>query len=96
MTNKTIINKIQKHRTHLNSLGVKRLAIFGSVARGEARRNSDIDILVEFDGAITFDRFMDTKFYLEDLLHRKVDLVVPQAIKPRMKASIAQDLIYVA
>ncbi len=96
MTSKTIIAKIKKHRTHLNSLGVKRLAIFGSVARGEARRDSDIDILVEFDGAITFDSFMDTKIYLEDLLNRRVDLVVPQAIKPRMKAHIFQDLIYVA
>jgi len=95
MIGKSIITKIRKHRTHLNSLGVKRLAIFGSVARGEARQNSDVDILVEFDDAVTFDRFMNTKFYLEDLLRRRVDLVLPQAIKPRMKDRIAQDLIYV-
>jgi predicted nucleotidyltransferase len=96
MTSKSVISKIQKNRSHLASLGVKKLGIFGSVARGEARRDSDIDILVEFDGAVTFDRFMDTKFYLEDLLNRRVDLVVPQAIKPSMKARIVQDLIYVA
>jgi uncharacterized protein len=96
MTGKTIIAKIKKNRTHLNSLGVKRLAIFGSVARGEARRGSDVDILVEFNGKVTFDRFMDTKIYLEDLLHRRVDLVLPEAIKPRLKDNIAQDLVYVA
>lgn len=94
--NKRIITKIQKHRLHLNSLGVKSLAIFGSVARGEERKDSDVDILVEFDGAITFDRFMNTKFYLEELLDRRVDLVVQKALKPRIKTRIAQDLVYVA
>ena len=96
MPNKRIITKIQKNRTYLNRLGVKSLAVFGSVARGEARKDSDVDILVEFDGAVTFDRFMDTKFYLEELLGRRVDLVVPNALKPRLKNRIAQDLIYVA
>jgi predicted nucleotidyltransferase len=96
MPNKRIIAKIQKHRLHLNSLGVKSLAVFGSVARGEARKDSDVDILVEFDGAVTFDRFMDTKFYLEELLGRPVDLVIQKALKPRMKTRIGQDLVYVA
>lgn len=95
MPNKRIITKIHKNRTYLNQLGVKSLAVFGSVARGEARKNSDVDILVEFEGAVTFDKFMDTKFYLEDLLGRRVDLVVPKAIKPRLKNRIARDLIYV-
>ena len=77
-------------------MGVKSLAVFGSVARGEATRNSDVDILIEFSGPVTFDRFMDTKFYLEDLLGRRVDLVMPQAIKPRLKSHIQRDLVYVA
>jgi len=96
MTGKAIISRIQKQRVNLNKLGIKRLAIFGSIARGEAHGNSDVDILIEFDGAVTLDRFMDAKFYLEELLERRVDLVLPQAIKPRMKDRIAQDLIYVA
>ena len=95
MPNKRIIARIQKHRAYLNKFGVKSLAVFGSVARGEVRKNSDVDILVEFDGAVTFDRFMNTKFYLEDLLGRRVDLVVPKALEPRLKTRIAQDLIYV-
>lgn len=91
----SVITKIREHRSDLDRLRVKSLAIFGSVARGEARQDSDVDILVEFDSALTFDRFMDTKFYLEDLLGRHVDLVVPQALKPRLKTLISEDLIYV-
>ena len=96
MTRRAVISRIRRHRDQLTKLGVKSVAIFGSVARGEDRPDSDVDILVEFDGRATFDRYMDTKFYLEELLGRKVDLVTPKAIKPRMKPYIMQDLIDVA
>jgi predicted nucleotidyltransferase len=96
MTRRTVISRIRKHRAELTRLGVKSLSFFGSVARGEDRPGSDVDILVEFNGRATFDRYMDTKFYLEELLGRKVDLVTPKAIKPRMKPYIMQDLIHVA
>lgn len=96
MTGTAILTTLQKHRARLSEMGVKSLAVFGSVARGEAKKDSDVDILVEFAGPVTFDRFMDTKFYLEDLLGRRVDLVMPQAIKPRLKSRIQRDLVYVA
>ena len=96
MTRRTVISRIRKHRAQLTRLGVKSLSIFGSVARGEERPDSDVDILVEFEGRATFDRYMDTKFYLEELLGCKVDLVTPKAIKPRMKPYIMRDLIHVA
>jgi predicted nucleotidyltransferase len=96
MTLQTVIARIRKHRAQLRELGVKSLSLFGSVARGEERADSDVDILVEFEGKVTFDRYMDTKFYLEDLLGCKVDLVTPKAIKPRMKPLIMQDLVRVA
>ncbi|MDI6770442.1 MAG: nucleotidyltransferase family protein [Anaerolineales bacterium] len=95
MTSRTVISNIRKRRAELTRLGVKSLSIFGSVARGEERPDSDVDILVEFEGRATFDRFMDTKFYLEEILGRKVDLVMPQAIRPRMKPYIMQDLVHV-
>jgi predicted nucleotidyltransferase len=95
MTGKTIISRIQKHRAALEKFGVRRLAVFGSVARGQADKDSDVDILVEFDGAPTFDGFMDTKFFLEDLLGRRVDLVVSAALKPRIRDRIQRDLVYV-
>jgi predicted nucleotidyltransferase len=96
MTRRTVISRIRRHRAELTKLGVKSLSVFGSVARGEDQPGSDVDILVEFRGRATFDRYMDTKFYLEELLGRKVDLVTPKAIKPRMKQYIMQDLIHVA
>lgn len=96
MSRKSVITRIRKHRAQLEKLGVKSLSLFGSVAREEETKNSDVDILVEFNGLATFDRYMDTKFYLEDLLGCKVDLVTPKAIKPRMKPYIMQDLVHVA
>jgi len=96
MTRRTVITRIRKHRAQLEKLGVKSVSIFGSVARGEERPGSDVDILVEFKGKATFDRYMDTKFFLEELLGCKVDLVTPKAIKPRLKPYIMQDLIHVA
>ena len=96
MTRRVIISRIRKHRAQLEKLGVKSLSLFGSVARGEERPDSDVDILVEFKGPATFDRYMDTKFYLEELLGSKVDLVTPRAIKPRLKPYIMRDLVHVA
>lgn len=96
MTRRTVISRIRKHRDQLTKLGVKSLSIFGSVARGEEHPDSDVDILVEFKGRATFNRFMDTKFYLEEVLGCKVDLVTPHAIKPRIKDNVTRDLIHVA
>jgi uncharacterized protein len=95
MTRRVVISRIRRHRAQLTKLGVKSVSIFGSVARGEDSTGSDVDILVEFKGRATFDRYMDTKFYLEELLGCKVDLVTLRALKPRMKPSVMQDLIHV-
>lgn len=75
---------------------VKHLGIFGSCARGEMRPDSDIDVLVEFDGPPTFDGYMDLKFYLERLFGTGVDLVTEDAVRPRMRPMIEKDLIHVA
>lgn len=96
MKRKEIIALIREHYDQLTKLGVSSLAVFGSVARDEISKTSDVDILVEFEGKVTFDRFMDTKFFLEDLLGMSVDLVMPESIRPRLKPYILQDLVYVA
>ena len=75
MKREEIIALIRENNEQLTKLGVSSLAVFGSVARDEASKTSDVDILVEFNGKATFDRFMDTKFFLEDLLGLQVDLV---------------------
>ncbi len=75
--------------------GVAKIGIFGSFARGEERSESDIDVLVAFqNGKKTFDNFMGTKFFLEDLFKRKVDLVADAALKPLIRDPILQDVIY--
>ena len=75
----------------LRKHGVKRAGIFGSVARGEARPESDVDILVELDaGASLFD-FIDVKLDLEDMLGRRIDLVEYAAIKPLLRDRILRE-----
>jgi predicted nucleotidyltransferase len=87
---------LRAHREDLRRLGVKSLSLFGSTARDEARPDSDIDLLVEFAGPATFDAFMDLKFYLEDLLGRRIDLVTSRALKPRIRPSVEREAILVA
>lgn len=75
---------------HLNDrlrteFGVSALYVFGSVAHGEARPDSDIDVLVEFDGPPTFARFMDLKALLEDTLGAHIDLVTRAALRSQLK-----------
>lgn len=72
------------------------MSIFGSVARNDDNHNSDIDILVKFIDTPTFDRYMDLKFFLEELLGRKVDLVTEDALREEIKPYVKKDLIRVA
>jgi len=96
MKRNEILKTLRAHRDELRQrFGVKSLAVFGSVARGEARPDSDVDILVEFEGRATFDRYMGLKFFLEDLLGRRVDLVTRKALKPRLRPYVEQEAIYV-
>jgi len=76
--------------------GVQDLAIFGSVARDEAGPDSDVDVLVTFEGRTGFRAFMGLQFELESLLGTRVDLVTPKAMKPTMRPRIERDLIHVA
>lgn len=75
---------------------VKKIAIFGSFARGEQKEESDIDLLVEFEEeGKTFDNYMELKFFLEDLLNKKIDLVMKDALKDSIKELIMKELEYV-
>ena len=91
----TIRRILGEHRADLKKLGVKSLALFGSAARGEARQESDLDFLVEFEGRASFDKYMDLKFFLEDLLGAKVDLVTRKALKPRLRRYVEKEAIHV-
>ena len=91
-----IIEQIRRQRAQLDALGVKSLGLFGSVARGEARDDSDVDLLVAFDGPATFDRYMDLKFFLEELLGRRVDLVTERGLRKALRPTVERELRRVA
>ena len=84
---------MRANKDQLLALGVASLILFGSVARNQAGPNSDVDLLVEFQGKPSFDRYMDLKFFLEDTLGQSVDLVTKDALKPRLKPFIDKDAI---
>jgi predicted nucleotidyltransferase len=95
--NQKILTLLKNHFKELQSrFGIKSLAIFGSVARGTATDKSDIDVLVSFEKPATFNGFMEVKFYLEDLLGSKIDLVTEKALRPEIKDEIQRELINVA
>ena len=91
-----VVRLLAEHRQDLSQFGVKSLALFGSVVRGEDRPGSDVDMLVEFEGAATFDRYMGLRFFLEDLLDAPVDLVTRKALKPRLRPYVEREALYVA
>ena len=91
-----VLQLLREHQADLDRFGVKSIALFGSVVRDEAGPASDVDVLVEFDGTATFDRYMGLKLYLEDLLGVSVDLVTPRSLKPRVRPYVEREAIRVA
>ena len=89
----TVLQKLEEHRETIRGFGVKRLGLFGSCARGEATSGSDLDFVVELEKK-SFDAYMDLKDFLEELFGCKVDLVMKDAIKPRLKEPILKETIY--
>ena len=96
MLNKKIIMKsIQDNLDEVKRYGIRRIGVFGSFVRSSQNEKSDIDVLIEFyPDKKNFDNYMELKFFLEKLLHRKVDLVIKDAIKPRIKPAILNEVLY--
>jgi predicted nucleotidyltransferase len=65
MQRDAILRVLSSHQARLREMGVKSLALFGSVARGQAAEGSDVDLLVEFDRPVGYFHFLDVKEYLE-------------------------------
>ena len=93
-------NLLAASESEIRALGVARLALFGSVLRGDARPDSDVDLLVQFSpGAKTFGRFLALSELLEDRLGRRVELVTTEALSPFIGPRIlaeAQDVLRAA
>ena len=90
---RTVINK---HSNFLkDNYHVKKIGVFGSVARGDQKEISDIDILVEFSEPIGFFRFIELEEFLSNAIGKKVDLVTQKALKPVIKEDILKEVVYV-
>jgi predicted nucleotidyltransferase len=89
-----VLQILAQHQDELRQqFGVKSLALFGSVVRGEATDNSDVDLLVEFDRPIGLLHLVGTEQYLEKLLKVKVDLVLKRAVLPELKDEIWEETV---
>lgn len=75
--------------------GVTGLALFGSTAREAARINSDLDVLVAFDGPATSERYFGVLFYLEDLFGCSVDLVSEKALRAELRPFVEKEAVHV-
>ena len=93
-----VLSYLNKNQNYFyKNYGVEILAIFGSVARGEESKNSDIDLLYEIkdDRKLSIFKYLKLLKELEDGLASKVDLVRNKTIKPKVKENIANELVYV-
>jgi len=83
LTRDQAISRLQAVEADIRSLGVRRLALFGSVLRNEARPDSDVDLLVEFHPHLkSFDHFLALAELLESVLERRVEIVTTEALSP--------------
>jgi len=88
---------LRQHKSELaDEFGVSEIGIFGSVVRGEACDDSDVDVLVEFDKPVTLFGFIDLEYYLQQLLDvKKVDLVQKSGLKRYIGSHILREVQYV-
>ncbi len=92
---KDVIKQLKNLNQQLNKdFGVSKMGVFGSYARGKEEKNSDIDVLVEFDRPVNLFEFSRLKSFLSDQLGIQVDLVTPGALKPLIKDEILRSVAY--
>jgi len=96
MSRDLIVRTLRERRPDLELLGVSRVALFGSIARDEATFDSDVDLLVEFQGPVGLFHFVHVKRFLEQLLGRPVDLVTSDALHPALREVILAEAFDVA
>jgi uncharacterized protein len=91
-----IIKQLRQNRPEITRrFQVKSLLIFGSYVRGQQKKKSDLDILVEFSEAPSFFEFLALERYLSDLLGVKVDLVMKEALKPAIGKHVLAEAVAV-
>jgi hypothetical protein len=91
-----VLQTLRTHQSELRLLGVSHAAVFGSVARGEARSDSDIDVLVELDEdrSMGIFEYARLKIYVNELLDGAGDVVNRRTLKPLLRDNILRDAIH--
>ena len=96
LTRDEVLGVLRKHKAELEKrFGVRTLVLYGSVARDDATEDSDINLLVSFDGTTTSERFFGVQFYVEDLLECPVDLVTERAQRKAGRPIVDPEAVYV-
>ena len=96
MNRDEVLSVLRAHKgTLARRFGVAELAVFGSFARDRATNDSDLDVLVRFDGPIHWERYFGAQFYLEDLLGRPVDLVTEKDLQPEVRRHVERKVVNV-
>lgn len=88
-----ILKELRKHDSRLRQYSVRRIGLFGSYARGQQKRGSDVDFLVEFDKP-TYDNFYDLSISLERMFRRRVELVTPVGLSNRMRPFVEKEVVW--
>jgi predicted nucleotidyltransferase len=91
-----VLTLLAAHRGEIERLGVGSLRLFGSVARGEASADSDVDLLVSFRETPTFSGYMKLRIFLEDLLGARVDLITESGLREGVRPFVEKEAIRVA
>ena len=98
MQKQDILNYLKSNQEYYhNQFGVQFIGLFGSFARDEANENSDIDILykIKKDKKLSMFKYLKLTKQLEENLHKKIDLVRDETLKPQLKSYIQKDINYV-
>jgi hypothetical protein len=93
MDKERVLGLLNSHRNRLDEFAVKALFLFGSVARGEATPESDVDLLVEFDRPVGLFTLLKLQSYLEELLGCSVDLGTPNSLRPHLRETVLKEAI---
>ncbi len=96
MSRDEVLKELRAHKATLSQrFGVTDLTLFDSMARDHASEDSDVDLLVRFDGPADWKRYFGAQFYLEDLLGRTVDLVTDKALRAELRPYVEREAIHV-
>jgi hypothetical protein len=91
-----VLKTLRQNQAEISTYGVKSLALFGSVACGEARPDSDVDLLVEFDRPIGLFGLVALQQRLEELLGCPVDIGTPDSLKASIRSRVLEECVHVA